>query len=210
MLIGPVVEHFHNITDRSGFVIVGDGLAAQGGILAFKAVECVAVQEFPHVRLHLIHDSLDAEEIARDINHLIIAVEERGQRKPIAEDQDNHCEREPKPPVSKQVSNEDEDGVDGKRRFPVIGYIDHRPFQAIPGSRYEQSEDSRKQKIKQFDLLFWITRLAKERDHRHKQRILDDGVEHERRNHRRENAAERSAQCHPEIELREVARIGPP
>src|SRR3989454_4701160 len=118
----------------------------------------------------------------------------------MAEDKDNHCERKPKPPVSKQVSNEDEDGVDGKRRFPVIGYIDHRPFQAIPGSRYEQSEDSRKQKIKQFDLLFWITRLAKERDHRHKQRILDDGVKHERRNQRRENAAERSAQCHPEID----------
>ena len=105
MLIRPVVNHLHNIAHGSGFVIVGDRLAVQRGILAFQTVKGVPMQQLPHVGLRLEHDPLETKEIARRVQQLIIGVEEGRKRKTIAEDQDNHCKREADAPFSKQVSH---------------------------------------------------------------------------------------------------------
>src|SRR2546422_2745352 len=41
MLIRSVVNHLHNITDRSGFVVVRNRLPVQRGILAFQTVKSI-------------------------------------------------------------------------------------------------------------------------------------------------------------------------
>ena len=139
----------------------------------------------------------------------LVIIQEARKRKTVAGDQNSQGQRKAYASLSREVSNEDERGIECKCRLQIIRHVNGCPFEEIPRPRDQKGHRGRIDPIAPVDLSIGFARHAEERDHSDQQRIFDHRAEDEWRNDRYEYAPERTAQSDPKIEVRELAGLRP-